>query len=362
MKNTALQVMNLAFEKLGEIAQYTSLTITRSYYGTGSIEITIDPRAQNAMILLPPCIVWPSGEPEKACIIEDIATITRTKLQLKGSTLKGMAKNKICVPPLSGTRPYQDFGWDRYTGPAESAYHHFAHNNMIAPEDANRAVPDMIAATDQGRGTSLPWQARFDRLDTIFQSIGEATEVGWNITLDLTAKKFVFGAWVGVDRTSGSALALISEKNGNASDSQYKKTVSGSATTVYVGGSGEDENRFILNVGGSNTGHNRRELWADAGSVDDADMIRLFGQTKLDASGVKESLTLDLIDSGMCRYGRDYDVGDKVIARGTYNSMSARIIEITETHENGARTIKGTFGDAPITTAAIQRRASGAAR
>ena len=38
----SLQVMNSAFENLGELAQYESVQMTRSYYGTGSISLTID--------------------------------------------------------------------------------------------------------------------------------------------------------------------------------------------------------------------------------------------------------------------------------------------------------------------------------
>ncbi len=233
----SLQVMNSAFENLGELAQYESVQMTRSYYGIGSISVTIDPRAKNAHVLVPGVIVFFGDAPDNAYLIEDVSTYQRSKLTVKGCMLKGLAKRRVCVPPLeAGARAYQDFGWDRFTGSAESAYKHFAGVNLVSPDDAARAIPGLVLATDQGRGISLPWQARFDRLDTLFQTIGETTETGWDIRIDLVNKQFIFDAWAGLDRTQGPALCLISEENGNAADITYKATHSGSATTAYIGG------------------------------------------------------------------------------------------------------------------------------
>jgi len=357
-----LQVMNTAFEKLGEVSQYLSASITRSYYGTGAVEITLNPKAANADTLYPGVIVFPSGQPEKACIIEDVAALTRTKLVVRGCMLKGIAKRRVCVPPLNGTRPYQDFGWDQFTGNAESALLNFAQHNLIAPEDPARAIPDMVAAENLGRGAILPWQARFDKLDAILQSIGEATEIGWSIIPDMSRNQYVFGAWVGVDRTTGDALCLISEPTGNASDVQYQQTASGSATTCYIGGAGEDEDRLILSTGNAATGIARRELWAEAGSLSEPELITLYGANKLESAKIKATMTTELIDSGACKYGRDYDVGDKVIARGNGRSMAARLIELTETYEAGGRTLKAVFGDAPVTVSAVLNRAQAATR
>ena len=96
--------------------------------------------------------------------------------------LKGLAKRRVCVPPLAaGAREYQDFGWDRFTGSAEAAYLYYAQGNLITPEDARRVIPNLIAADNQNRGEVLPWQARFDRLDVLFQTIGERNGAGLGI-------------------------------------------------------------------------------------------------------------------------------------------------------------------------------------
>ena len=345
----SLQMMDAAFENLGELAQYESVQMTRSYYGIGGTSITVDPRARNASVLVPGVIVFFSDTPDNAYLIEDISSHARTKMTVKGCMLKGLAKRRICVPPLdAGARPYQDFGWDRFTGSAEGAYLHFADGNLVSPDDSARALPGLVLADNLDRGVVLPWQARFDRLDTLFQTLGETTEIGWDIRLDLTNKQFIFQAWAGQDRTQGNNLCLISEENGNAADVTYKAIHSGSATTAYVGGTGEDEERFILSEGGGIQGLARRELWSEAGSLGDPALLTLYVQNKLTDNQSKITLTATLIDSGACRYRRDYDVGDKVLLSGRGYNTGVRITEITETHENGYRTLSATFGNAPV--------------
>ena len=44
-------------------------------------------------------------------------------------------------------------------------------------------------------------------------------------------------------------------------------------------------------------------------------------------------MTLEVLDGGLCRYGRDYDVGDVVTALGEGWRMDARLIAMQETWE-----------------------------
>ena len=115
-----IQLMNFAFEKLGEMTQFESLQWTRSYCGTGAFSLTVNPAVSCADALLPGVLLLLDGE--KTFFIEDVQTFSRNTLAVKGCMLKGIAKRRVCVPPVpSSTRPYQDFGWDRFTGSAEAA-------------------------------------------------------------------------------------------------------------------------------------------------------------------------------------------------------------------------------------------------
>lgn len=43
-------------------------------------------------------------------------------LTVDGTPLKGLAKRRICLPPLITGGAYNQFGYDLFTGDAESAY------------------------------------------------------------------------------------------------------------------------------------------------------------------------------------------------------------------------------------------------
>lgn len=259
---------------------------------------------------------------------------------------------------------YQNFGWDRYTGPAEDAYLHFARNNLIAPEDPKRAIPGLYAGESLHRGLSLPWQARFGKLADLFEDIGEATGMGWDILPDYEAKGWRFtvlqGRNLGAPAYDGTVpegpVAVISEEMGNAKTITRKQRTSGMSSTVYVGGAGEDENRLVLSVGGEAQGLGRREIWAEAGGVDDTAMLRLYGENKLASAAATDTLDADVIDQGACRYGVDFELGDIVGVAGAGAQMNARITEVTQTFEAGGRTLKLTFGDAPVTVGGVLSR------
>ena len=421
-------LMDMSFRQLGELALYESLVMKRSFYGVGACTLTLGAGDEGAELAQPGALMFLASQPQNVMILEDV-TRSAQRVTATGVQLKGLAKRRICVPPLSlpaalweyregawteitddaevraalegevyqgfqrpaspqegmrwldmselgavydwgttlgagavvsdlGTAQlrskYQNFGWDRFVGSAEDAYLHYAQNNLIAPEDENRAIPGLTAGESLHRGAELPWQARFDRLSDLFERIGEATGLGWDIVPDFAARRFAFVVTQGRDLGGGLQSVLVSEEMGNAAGITRKHKTSGSSTTVYAGGAGEDENRLILSVGNEAAGVERRELWAEAGSVEDVEMLRLFGQGKMAAT--TDTLEADMLDSGACRYGEDYALGDVVLVAGAGAWMSARIVEVTETYEAGSRSVSCAFGDAPVTAGGVLAR------
>lgn len=348
----SLMLMDFNFNLLGEVPQYVGLQLKRAYWEVGSFKLTLKRGMPCWDKLRRDTVLYFPDRPDIALLIEKV-TINEKQVVADGVPLKGLCKRRVCVPPQvdAVVDQYMAFGWDRFTGDAESAYLHYAANNLTAPEDAKRTMPGLTLAPNRHRGESLPWQARFDKLTEVFEEIGEATGVGWDIRPDFGDKQFVFGAWAGEDRTRGAGRAALSVQLGNVDSITLVDNGSTEVGTIYAGGSGDDENRLILSVGGEKTGYERREGWTEMGGVDDVDMLRLGAQRKL----VEAKVTLDVSvrDSGLCRYGRDYDVGDVVAvsmeAGEDVRQMNARLIVMNETHEKGKLKLKATFGDAPVT-------------
>ena len=159
----------------------------------------------------------------------------------------------------------------------------------------------------------------------------------------MRSKKFIFTAWEGADRTTGDALCLIAEANGNAADVQFPADPFGQrdhgVRRRRGGGRGP---LHPLRRRRTRRASARRELWAEAGSIEDAGLLGLFAQNKLNETGVKTTVIATLIDSGACRYERDYDVGDTVLISGALRQRGgAECTEMTETYENGARRLYG---------------------
>lgn len=351
----SLMVMDFDFTLLGELPHYTGLTIKREFWGVGSFKLTVKQGLPGAELLKRDQLLYFPDAPEKTMLI--------TKLTVKGGTvtadgpmLKGVVKRRIALPPptVADGDPYGHFGWDVVTCDAESAYLHYAANNLTAPEDEKRTIPGMVLGENMHRGATLPWQARFDKLEDLFGDIGEATGLGWDVRPDFAAKQLVFAAWEGKDRTTGTARCLLSPAVGNVGAVTVIDDAGAAVTTLYAGGAGEDENRLIMAYGVENERLLRQESFADCGSVDDADMLEMAGRRKL--SEPRLTLTADALDGGLCRYERDYDVGDIVTVIGEGRRMDARLIAMEEVYESGGRKLKATFGDAPVTLTGVLRK------
>lgn len=343
----SLMLMDMDFVLLAEIPLYDSLIIKREYYGTGSFKLTLKRGAPGGGMLARDRLLYLHGREDTMLLIEKV-TRTEDTVTADGLMLKGLAARRICVPPAAAAEdPYRGFGWDRFTGDAESAILHFAEGNLTAPEDDKRRMPRLVLAENLNRGMELPWQARFDKLTDVLSSIGQATGIGWDVLPDFQAKQFVFGAWAGRDRTTGQGRAVFSREVGSITAATCTDDGSSQVSTVYAGGAGEDENRMIYSIGNENTGFDRRELFTALSGVETVEMLTLGAQQKL--SPPRLTLTAQVRDCSLCRYRTDYDVGDVVTVVDGGAQMNARLIAMQETHEKGMMSLAATFGDAPVT-------------
>lgn len=431
-----LHVLTPELEQVAQLSQYESLSLGLEYAGVGEFSLTLSPKSPSASLLAPGQILYPQGRTDKAVIVESM-TQTADKLTLTGCQLKGLARRRITVAPMTlpaslwrymdgawtqltdaasirqalcgdmvyqgYTRPaslpqngywldmsqlsavydwrqsastgtvwmeqetaqrrsqYQNFGWDRFTGSGESALYHYAHGNMIAPEDDSRRIERLIAATDLGRGDIYPWQARFSALDVTLKQIADTTGLGWRIVPEPTRRRMRFEVFQGMDRSQSPNTVIIAMSMGNANEVTRTHMLSGSATTVYAGGAGEDENRLVLCVGQA-AGVDRREAFFDAGSQEDAALLRMYAQQKLDGLAAKHTLKATLTNTGACLYERDYALGDVLLVRGYGYESVQRLTGIRETYENGERRLEATFGQSPATLSAALRGLGGAVR
>ncbi|GAA0429279.1 hypothetical protein GCM10008934_18620 [Virgibacillus salarius] len=79
---------------------------------------------------------------------------------------------------------------------------HYISRHLVNPDDPKRKISNLVIAPDQKRGQHITWQSRFKNIAEELQDISLATELGWDITLDLENRQYVFDVVEGVNKTT----------------------------------------------------------------------------------------------------------------------------------------------------------------
>lgn len=346
----AIHILTADLAMVGEIAAYTSLRIRRKFREAGDFEMVLPLAHPMTERLARDMILCPVGAAQKAMLIEEITKNEGTdSVSVKGYTLSGLFRRRICVPPSGSETTY---GYDRITGDAETIMRHYVENNVIAPEsDARRMDCVVLEETNLHRGMQdVPWSARFEQLDELLASIGTYCDAGYAVVPDFERGKLVFTFLPGRDKTGADgSRVMFGAHMGNVSGTTVTESAQQAKNAAIVGGAGEDENRMLISVSaGGETGMTRREMFVDAGSRSDYDELVAEGEHKLADRAVAASIKAEVIDTPSCRYGKTWELGDMVIVVARGAQMAARITQVQESHEAGRPVrLEVTFGDPP---------------
>lgn len=350
-----LNVMDTDFNMLASIDSYTSLLTERCHYEVGTLELHINPKSVGANMLVDGVIVF--ADPKRPYLLQDVYTTeskTGMEVVAHGIQLKGITERRLTVPDI--TAETLTYGYDRYPVPSapeesvEAIIRHYVDKHMINPAEPKRKFSRLVLATNQDRGVKTRWSSRFEPLSTVFKDIGEFCGMGYDITLDLDNKQFVFDCNPGVTRTITSETPVIFSVDwGNLDSSKYTVETKNYANTGYAGGAGEAEARLIQIVYESDlsvSGFGRREKWLDCGSVDMYDDLIYEGKYKLKELEKVQSLTGDISPTGSFLYGRDWELGDIVTLQSKAVGLErdVQITVVKETTEPGKRDVNVTFG------------------
>lgn len=342
----ALHLLDTDLNLLGEIAGYTSLRIKRSFRAVGDFQMELPLTHPMTARIGRDMILCPVGHPEKAVLVEDIATEeSKGKATFKGYPLSGIYKRRICVPPTASG----GYGYDRIIGNAETVMKHYIAGNVTAPESAARKI-DCIELEENGnRGMeSVPWSARFEELDDVLAQIGEYSDSGFDIVPDFAKKKLIARFLPGRDMTGADGVhrVMFSSNMGNVLTAQYAESGRKLKNAAVVAGAGEDEDRLIV-LYGTAQGMDRREMYVDGGSEADPAELNAKAAHMLAERTLDQSIKQTVKDTPSCRYGVHWDLGDLVVVCAHERQMHARITQVQEAHEpNKPPKLTVTFGEA----------------
>lgn len=175
----------------------------------------------------------PTQKPEEAQTVDDPGgTVTVT-----GVTDELILAKTVAFPLPSQTDVTQQTdSHDDQTGPAETVMKHYVSANV------SRTWPILTVATDQARGASTTYSARFDYLGDLLTSISNETGLGFSVKYNGTGPQFE------VYQTRDLTKEVRLSVNNNTLDGQRVSIAAPGVTRVIVAGQGEEENRTFIEV------------------------------------------------------------------------------------------------------------------
>jgi hypothetical protein len=171
-----------------------------------------------------------------------------------------LLETRLIVPVPSGP-PYTSADHDVRTGAIETVMHQYVYYHAGAGAKAERRIPGLTQAADQGRGGTVTARGRFTPLLSMLQNLAVLGGFGIRVV------GLQFQVYQPVDKTN--EVVYSREMNNLLRFSRNVQKPGGNY--VYVGGGGEGTSRVIVE-GGSNTSitrWGRIEAWRDQRNTSD---------------------------------------------------------------------------------------------
>lgn len=356
-----IRILSLNMDILAEIDNYESMFFNRSWHGIGSIELRINRYMKYANTLMKNNLILVGTDLNKVFIIkhreielDENGKITENWL-IKGYAIKSIIAQRITIPPAHTA-------YDNRSGSAETVMKNYVNNNLVNPIDTRRKIPQLVIAPDKQRGVHTIYSSRFKNVAEEMSTISLASGLGWDVTLDIRNKEWVFDVMEGRNLVAGQTInppVIFSPHFESLKSLQYTQSELNYKNVAVVAGQGEGIERRVIEVGNF-SGINRHEIFIDARDVAETDedeqpfpeqqIIQALtdrGQQQLNELSQEEYLEGQILTNSPFVYQRDYDLGDFTTNQNMDwgVTMDARITDIKEIHETSGFSIEATFGN-----------------
>lgn len=347
MDRLPIRVLSPHFDFLGEIDNYESLLFIRRFFKVGEFEFRININ-NNTEFLQEDNIILLGNDSKKAGVIRHKEIVLDENgegaeiLLIRGYTLKGVISRRRIVPQIGQ-------GYDRQIGTTEYIMKQFVNNNFVNPTEAGRKMYQLAIAYNLNRGKQDRWRGSFEVVSDKLEEIGEYSNMGWDVCLDTTNKKWVFDVVVGRDLTVNQNTlppVIFSVDFDNIKGQSYIDSAINYANVAYAGGQGEEENRLIQQIGDA-IGFERIETFLDCSSAEDITELIEEGNRGLEEFKKISTFESQVLDYGSFVYGKDWDLGDIVsVQNKKWNlTMDTRIVEVKEIYEQNGFNLELVFGN-----------------
>ncbi|MFE4420450.1 siphovirus ReqiPepy6 Gp37-like family protein [Streptomyces sp. NPDC056817] len=350
-------VRNSTLQRLGQVSEYSSLTVVPRYNAIGAIALELPADSPSAPLLVEGngLIVKTAGG--DTVLTGPIRTVdwTRSDSDAGGGQLKvgAVSDDEIlaryaCWPTPTAAIGSQTVPVYKINTPSvEAGMRDLVNLNAGPGAQASRRHALLTLAANGARGLALVREVNhFDNLLTVLQDIAAAAGLGFRVTQ--VGNNLQFQVFQPVDR---SKTARFSFGLGNLTDANYSTTPPTCTRAIVVAGGGTSPrvcktyDRADPLFPGLVLEQFVDQTSVDSTSVDLTAQMDQAGNEALTNGAGQGSLSISPIDLPQLRYGRDYNVGDTVSAQlrgGTWYTDVVR--EVTLTSTVGDSSVKATIG------------------
>jgi photosystem II stability/assembly factor-like uncharacterized protein len=341
-EDSSLFFFNKELNLLGVVDYFTSLRWRRKYFEAGEFEIVL-PVNDYMMQFIDTDVIVMRNNYTEAGIIETIEFSdngTNEEVTISGRFLTSLLSRRIVKNKIN-----------------------FSGNTI---EGMNTIVNAMTPLTTQWETETvtmssphIDFQVTYKNVYDYLCKLSEYSNIGIRIVPNIDSKVYMFEVWKGLDRTSGQTENeeySFSDDNYNIEQGKLIKSEKTKANYIFVGGTGEEDNRVLVTVDAGKAGFDLYEVFSDQKSLSNKDLSDSVYRAKLKSIGEGKlsdgTFQLEVTALVQQDYKVKWDLGDVVNIKkekwGVYTTY--RIIEVEETIEDGKKTIYSTFGN-PLSSA-----------
>lgn len=311
MNNYTFYILNSSRQPVAQIDRFERLEIVKRFNDVGQMFIDLKYDDFDVSLLdwrggwriLRNGTIWMEGI---WYIMQDDSSLSENaELTLVGLDYMQFSSERLVLSDPAGP-PYSTFSHDVRTGPAGNVIKAYVRYHMDTLAKTGRQVSGLSVQTNLGEGSTVTGRGRFD---TVLELCKDLALKGGDIGFRYDSTKFV--TYVPEDKTGS---VKFSRELGNLIS--YRRRVERpKGNYIVAGGSGEGTARAFSEIGDATSiaKFGRIEWFYDYRNAGGVAELYSAITGKLEEQAEKVSIEIEVRDTEGVQYGRDYEVGDRVV-------------------------------------------------
>ena len=341
VEDLIVEVRDSTLNRIGQIQpqDLVGATFVVRYNNVGSWSVTL-PHAHplGELLRLPGygiLLTGPSGEriisgPTLSAKLTQTQDNTDGTWEITGASDDITLTERLAYPtPSTADVTLQTSGYDIRTGPAETVIKDYVDVNIGPSAVASRKISNLTIETDEGRGSTVYANARFNTLQELIYDLAQVGGIGYRISQ--TNGDLELAVFIPTDRSETIRMDIQNRKLSTAIYSYGTAKV----TRAIVGGRGEAENRLFIersntdSLEAETTWGRRIEVFKDARQSEDTDELNTAGDELLaDIGKTIVEMSVTPSDDETMVNGVDWFLGDRVTVVANEIESTAVVTEV----------------------------------